>query len=180
MESVFYIQKQDYTYKVSIIPIEIYKDDPIILNRIKTIVSYNVNLGGRNKCVIFKVPNDKTSTIADLTMVKTSDGGCELSEKRVSGDKTIYLVQLGVQIIREYFKHIKVIKLLDTSKFTCPFPTGELRTIDMSKYEILFKGQSYYESRYNARIIDSSEHELYKQCIAHISDPIKKLVAQMA
>lgn len=169
---IFEIKTQDYKYRVSIVPIETYVNDPKTFTRNRVITSYNVNLGGKNKCVSFSVPvNGET---ANLLMVKTVDGGCELSEKIVRGDKTIFLVHLGCELIREYFKDVKFIKLLDTSKFICSFPTGEGRTMDMSKYEILTKGSSYYESRYGARIIDDNEYAIYLNCLKNMNDETKK------
>ena len=180
----FCFKKQDYKFRITINPVYIPVSDPKTYERVNTLISYNLNIGAKNNCMHFKIPVSQTR--AELTTVDTQYGGCNFNndisnnEIKVRGEITIFYVSLGVQLIREFFPHIIDVELLDTSKFPCKFPKEknsdkeEVRMIDMSQFEILFKRKSYYESRYNARIIDDDEYQLYLKCIENFYDPSKK------
>lgn len=180
----FCFKKQDYKFRITINPVYIPVSDPKTYERVNTLISYNLNIGAKNNCMHFKIPVSETR--AELTMVDTQYGGCNFNndisnnEIKVRGEMTIFYVKMGIQLIREFFPYIIDVELLDTSKFPCTFPKEkntdkeEVRMIDMSQFEILFKRKSYYESRYNARIIDEDEYQLYLKCIENINDPSKK------
>jgi hypothetical protein len=51
LPSIFNVQRKDYIYRVSIIPVETLVDDPKTFTQNKAITFYNVNLGDKNKCV---------------------------------------------------------------------------------------------------------------------------------
>jgi len=183
----FCFKKQDYKFRITINPVYSLVPDPETYNRVNKLISYNLNIGAKNNCIHFKIPVNETRAI--LTMIDIVHGGCNYmtysknnknNEILVKGEITIFYVRMGVQLIREFFPHIIDVELLDTSKFPCPFPKEknsdkeEVQMLDMSQFEILFKRKSYYESRYNARIIDEDEYRLYLKCIENFYDPSKK------
>jgi hypothetical protein len=180
----FCFKKQDYKFHITINPVYIPVSDPKTYERVNSLISYNLNIGAKNNCMHFKIPVSETR--AELTMVDTQYGGCNFNkdisnnEIKIRGEITIFYVKIGVQLIREFFPYIIDVELLDTSKFPCTFlkeknsDKEEVRMIDMSQFEILFKRKSYYESRYNARIIDDDEYQLYLKCIENFYDPSKK------
>jgi hypothetical protein len=119
-----------------------------------------LSVGGKNTCVFLNIPD--SGDIAHLTNLKTKDGGCELTGKKISGEDTIGMVNLAFTILKKIAPNIKYIKLEDKSDFGCVLDNGNTVGISMLVYEILFHQESYYEKRFGAYLINETMRNLYE------------------
>jgi hypothetical protein len=140
------------------------------MTRETTKIGITLSVGGKNTCVFIKVPDYKDT--AHLTNLKTKDGGCELTDKKISGENTIGMVNLAFTIIREICPHIKYIKLEDKSDFTCVFENGMKVGISMIYYEFAFYQESYYQKRFGAYLKDTTLRELYNERIKGFNEKL--------
>lgn len=124
-------------------------------------VGNTLSVGGKNTCVFLTIPFD--SEIAHLTNLKTKDGGCEETNKKISGENTIGMVNLAFTKVREIAPHIKHIYLSDESDFPCTYKDGTVVGISMILYELIFHQESYYEKRFGAYLKNPILRELYKK-----------------
>ncbi len=149
-----------------------------LMTREQIIISYTINIGGKqNKCIQIKVPNDKTNTIAELLIVKTSLGGCELNGLEIRKENTIKMVLFAFTILQEQFPHITIIKLQDKSSFECKFESGSYSGISLILYEIIFHQHTWYHRHFNASLINEELNKIYINAITHnlTNKSLKKL-----
>lgn len=120
-----------------------------------------LSVGGKNTCVFLNIP-DSGDTV-HLTNLKTKDGDCELTGKKISGQDTIGMVNLAFTIIKKIAPNIKYIKLEDKSDFACEFDNGLIVGISMIVYEMLIHQESYYEKRFGAYLLNDTMRSLYEK-----------------
>jgi hypothetical protein len=132
-----------------------------------------IKLGGKNFCVELKW-NDKNPTLAELQWIVTEDGGCELKDIQIKGEKTKHMVHLAFTILRKYLPTVEKINLLDNSKYGCILPNGKKVSIFINKKHFLFHGGTYYDLNYSARPIHESEEKNYIQMKSNYLNPEKK------
>jgi hypothetical protein len=116
---------------------------------------------GKNACVQIK-KHDIYKNMGELQWLSTKEP-CEEYDKLIMNDTTIKMVYLGITIFTEIHPEITDIYLLDNAKYNCELHTKRITQIHMSKYEFLLYGESYYESRYNARPFLDDEYNNYRQ-----------------
>ena len=137
--------------------------------RIKTSDS-NIYVGGITYCVNIKINTDT----ADLFWLETAKGGCELSNKKISGDDTIYMVDLAFSILRDKYPHISTVNLLDDSGFTWRDSRGRPYKVNFLKGYVLLHQKTWYEDKFGATINNDSIYKIYKEKINNFTDPSKK------
>jgi hypothetical protein len=120
-----------------------------------------LSVGGKHTCVFLNIPD--SGDTAHLTNLKTKDGGCELTGKKISGQDTIGMVNLAFTIIKKIAPNIKYIKLEDKSDFACEFDNGVIVGISMIVYEMLIHQESYYEKRFGAYLLNDTMRSLYEK-----------------
>jgi hypothetical protein len=153
----------EYTYKTlyGTFRVTISDDnDHDTMSRRVTKLGTNISIGGKNTCVFFSVPVDKNT--AYLSNLKTTDGGCEITDKIISGKNTVGMVNLGITIIRKIAPHIQYIRLEDMSDFPCKFDNGSVVGISMMLYELAFYQQAYYERRFGAYLLNDTMRKMYE------------------
>ena len=124
-------------------------------------IGTKLSIGGKNTCVFILIPlNGDTATLHNL---KTKDGGCELNNQKIHGEKTVGMVNLAFTIIREISPQIKYVTLDDKSDFTCELPNNKIVGISMMLYELAFSQQSYYEKRFGAYLKNPILQLLYQE-----------------
>jgi hypothetical protein len=136
------------------------------MTRKEIINSYTINVGAINECVQIKIINNKSINTAELLIVKTSKGGCEIDGIQIKKESTVKMVLLAFTILQEKFPHITSIKLQDMSSFECTFENGSKSGISLTLYEILFHQQSWYHRRFNAKLINEDLYNTYIQAIS--------------
>jgi hypothetical protein len=132
------------------------------------IISSSVSVGGKNTCVYIKIDFDKD--FAYMSNLKVTDGGCELSDKEISGNNTTGMVNLAFTIVKENFPHIKYIRLHDTSDFPCELSNGQKIGISLSLYSLLFYQKMYYEKKFGAYLEDEDTANKYKLSLNGFND----------
>ncbi len=139
-----------------------------LMTREEIIISYTINIGGNtNKCVQIKVDNNIVINTAELLIVKTSLGDCELNGIKIKKENTIKMVLLAFTILQEKFPHITQVKLQDKSSFECTFENGTHSGISLIIYEILFHQHTWYHRHFNAKLINEDLHNTYINAITY-------------
>lgn len=122
---------------------------------------YLLSIGGKNTCVFINIPI--TGDTALLTNLKTTNGGCEVNDKIISGENTIGMVNLAFTIVREINPQIRYIQLEDESDFPCTTSEGHQVGISMLLYEFAFYQETYYEKRFGAYLLDPDLRKMYNE-----------------
>ncbi len=142
--------------------------------RERKVISTNILVGGKNDCIQISVPLDKD--VANLMWLGMSDGGCEINNKIISGNNTVHLVNLAFKIVKIY-KHIKQVKLIDSSRIFCGSDTVYEKPIEipLSRYYFLFHQETWYENKFGAKLNESEEvKKRYEEIKKNFTDPSKK------
>jgi hypothetical protein len=132
----------------------------------------HLKIGGAKFCVEIKC-NDVNSEESELQWLITKDGGCELDDKPIQGNSTVHLLYLSFTLLKTYGR-TRYIHLLDNSKFDCEFEDGTKTTVFMNKYNYLFHGGTWYDTKTNAIPLDPTQKELYTETKSLYTDPSVK------
>ena len=110
-----------------------------------------INIGAINHCVqIFY--NERTNS-AHLEWLGTERGGCEVNGRKISGEDTVVMTDLGFTILKQLYPNVDpIITLRDSSKFTCNLPINKHVTLSTMIYNLLIYGKTFYQRRFNARL----------------------------
>lgn len=133
-------------------------------------VGTRLSIGGKNVCVFFSIPNDNDT--AHLLNLKTTNGGCELTGNKISGQNTIGMVNLGFTIIRKIAPHIQCIHLDDMSDFPCKVENGKEVGISMIFYSLALYQQAYYEKRFGAYLKNEVLRTMYEEYKSGFEEPL--------
>jgi hypothetical protein len=108
-----------------------------------------ISIGGKNDCVqIGYKPNTNTAT---LHWLGTEKGGCEMTDKVIKGESTTAMTDLGFTILKKLYPDVNPwVTLRDSSTFRCDLPDGNRVPISTMKYNLLMRGKTYYQDRFNA------------------------------
>lgn len=128
-----------------------------------------VNLGGKNKCVQINVP--LKGDVARMLNVKGKDGGCEINNNEIRGQKMVNLVLLAFTIVTQKWPHIKFISLEDKSNFTCKLNNGLDYSISLTIYEIALHRKTWYELHFGAYLMNESLRRLYEPLKQNFDKP---------
>ena len=132
----------------------------------------HLKIGGSKFCVEIRF-NESSPETSELQWLITKNGGCELDDIPINGSATVHLLHLSFTLLRKYVS-AKFIKLLDNSKFDCQFADGSKTTIFMNKYNYLFYGGTWYDTKLGAFPLDSVQRELYNETKELFNDPSAK------
>lgn len=119
-----------------------------------------ITVGGKNKCVSISAPDNLDT--AHLLNVKTKDGGCEVTNQLIKGEKTVGMTNLAFTILKEEMPHIKHILLEDKSDIPCECKDGSVIGISLALYEIMFHQQTWYERHFGAYLQNPVLRKLYE------------------
>ena len=128
-----------------------------------------ISVGGKNTCVFIKTSNEFPE--AYLANVITREGGCEINDKKISGNNTIIMIKLAFTIVKEIALHVRTLKLQDTSSFSCELPNNKSFGINLSLYELAFHNATWYERHFNARIPVQSADIQYMNAKKGFNEP---------
>lgn len=132
----------------------------------------HLKVGGKRFCVEIKFIDDMNS---ELQWLVTKDGGCELEDKSIRGNDTLHLLNLSFTILKIYKPGTIHVQFLDNSKFDCILADGSKSTIFVNKYNYLFYGGTWYDTKIDAVPIDTTQRTLYNETKSRYTDPsIKK------
>ena len=157
-----------------------------------------ITVGGRHKCVGIKAPyasdtahllNTTECQIEDLLDLKFGTrgstinipsvldginktvGGCELDDNKISGEKTVGMLNLAFTFLKREMPNIKRIELEDKSDFPCTRSDGSIVGISLALYEMMFHQQSWYERHFGAYLVNPSLRELYTKQKENFNKP---------
>jgi hypothetical protein len=132
-----------------------------------------ITIGTGNDCV--QIAYSVKKNTATLDWLGTEKGGCEETGKSIHGKDTTSMVDLGLTILRQLYPSVNpTIYLRDSSTFTCILPDGRKYRISNSIYNLLLKGKTYYQDRFNAVPIDGPSKnavDVYHQTWASTNIP---------
>lgn len=119
-----------------------------------------ITIGSRHACVQIAYKY-KTNT-ANLDWLQTEQGGCEVSEKKISAEETVVMTDLGFTILRQLYPSVHpIINLRDSSKFACKLPDNNTVSISSMKSHLLRYGKTYYQMRFNAHLLYPESESAY-------------------
>ena len=154
-EAVFELNTEYGTFKMWI-------SNDININyetRKQRITGKTLALGAKNKCVYIKIPN--SGDTAHLHNVKTSDGGCEVHDALIKGEKTVAMINLAFNIIKLSKPHIKYVTLDDRSAFQCYMGDNKYIGVSLNEYNFLFHQKTWYEQKFGAYLQDTKLNNEY-------------------
>lgn len=129
----------------------------------------HLKVGGKRFCVEIRFGQKES----ELQWLITKDGGCELDNKPIQGSHTVHMLNLSFTLLKLYTYATKV-TFLDNSKFDCIFHDGSKTTIFMNKYNYLFHGGTWYDTKMKAVPIDPTQKTLYEETKVLYTDPSVK------
>jgi hypothetical protein len=130
----------------------------------------HLKVGAKRFCVEIRFGKSQRS---ELQWLITKDGGCELDDKPIQGSHTVHMLNLSFTLLKRYTDTTHL-TFLDNSKFDCSFHDGSKITIFMNKYNYLFHGGTWYDTKMNATPIDPIQTSLYEETKALYIDPSVK------
>ena len=120
-----------------------------------------ITVGGRHKCVGIKALY--SSDTAHLLNINKTVGGCELDDNKISGEKTVGMLNLAFTFLKREMPTIKYVELEDKSDFPCTRSDGSTVGISLALYEMMFHQQSWYERHFGAYLLNPTLRELYSK-----------------
>lgn len=111
-----------------------------------------ISIGSKHNCVQIAYRVQKNT--AHLDWLGTEKGGCEQTGKTISGVDTVAMTDLGFTILRQLYPSVyPEITLRDSSKFHCSLPNGQHVQISNMPYNLLLKGKTYYQDKFDAHLL---------------------------
>ena len=133
--------------------------------------SQNIAVGGKNFCVNIALRDDETS----LYWLGTEDGGCELNDKLIKGPNTVRMVDLAFSLLRQYYPDRTIVTLFDDSGFSWRGKKNKKFKIQFLNGYLLLHRKTWYEEKFNAKMINSDSYKEYRYKADHnFDDPTKK------
>jgi hypothetical protein len=125
---------------------------------------YSFGIGGNKDTCVFITINDGSDT-GFMHNVKVRSLACETSGLPINGDKTVHMINLLFNFIKERLPHVKYIELDDNSEFPCTITTDHEKektiAISLALYELAFHQQTWYERYFGAKLLNNALNELY-------------------
>jgi hypothetical protein len=129
------------------------------VTRKQIVIGKTLALGAKNKCLYITIPN--TGDTAHLHNVKTADGGCEVQDAIIKGEKTVGMINLAFNIIKLSKPNIKYVTLDDRSNFMCYIGDNKYLGVSLNAYNFLFYQQTWYEKNFGAYLQDEKLNNEY-------------------
>lgn len=127
-----------------------------------------ITVGGRNKCVGIKAPYlSETAHLLNINRI----GDCELDNNKISGEKTVGMLNLAFTFLKREMRDIKYIELEDKSDFPCTRNDGSIVGISLALYEMMFHQQSWYERHFGAYLLNTTLRQLYSKQKLNFDNP---------
>jgi len=131
-----------------------------------------ITIGSKNDCVQISIKPNKQAT---LEWLGTDKGGCEESGKTIHGKDTIAMVDLGFTIMKQLVPDTNpFVHLRDSSKFDCTLQNGRKTSISNMIYNLLIKGETYYQDKFNASLLYTESQDALTKYVTSWSDSIDK------
>ena len=110
-----------------------------------------ITIGSTQGCVQISI---NPSNQAKLEWLGTEKGGCEETGKKIHGTDTIAMTDLGFTIMKQLYPDVNpYVRLQDSSSFHCIIPGGNKVSISNMIYNLLIKGKTYYQDRFDATLL---------------------------
>ena len=138
----------------------------------KKINHYVLNVGGNyDKCVNITIHPENSPKNKELILSWTEVIGkeCTLDGQIIKGDSTVQMALLAFTLAKEIAPYAEYITLKDMSYFPCSSPDGK-KKISLPPYHIAFYGKTWYEDKFKATMLNTSDYEKYKLCIKSIDN----------
>ena len=133
-----------------------------------------MNIGGKDKCASFTIPMYKKEPIK-LSYASSSSNHfqCTLDDKEIKGESTYKMMCLAFTIIREITDQT-YIEFEDMSHFECLLPNGEKKDVTLAPFAFLFYGQTWYEQKFGAVLVNTAKRNAYTNMKCRRNDPTYK------
>ena len=133
-----------------------------------------LNIGGKDDCASFTIPMYNKKPIKLSYANASSDRfQCTLDDKEIKGESTFKMMCLAFTIIREITDQT-YIEFHDMSHFECLLPNGEKKDVELAPFSFLFYGQTWYEQKFGAVLVDISKRNAYTNMKCRRNDPAYK------
>lgn len=133
-----------------------------------------LNIGGKDDCASFTIPMFNKQPIK-LSYANSSSNRyqCTLDDKAIKGETTYKMMCLAFTIIREITDQT-YIEFQDMSHFECLLPNGEKKDVSLAPFSFLFYGQTWYERRFGAMLVNVAKRNSYMNMKCRRTDSIYK------
>lgn len=86
---------------------------------------------------------------------------CTLNDLTIRGERTRQMLYFAVTIIKE-ISNIPIIEFTDQSSFPCLIGEGVERPLPLNVYNFMFKGKTWYDQTFNAKLKEPINQNKYK------------------
>lgn len=129
-----------------------------------------ISIGSKHDCVQISYNTSKNTAVLDW--LGTELGGCEVSDKKISGQYTVIMTDLGFTILRQLYPDVyPIVSLIDSSKFSCRLPDEKKTSISSMIYHLLLYGKTYYQMRFQAKMKYKESEQPYNIFIEARDNP---------
>lgn len=130
-----------------------------------------MKMGVKDFCAFFSIPMYKKEPIK-LSYARASSDRfqCTLDNKEIKGETTYKMMCLAFTIIREITDQT-YIEFDDMSHFDCVLPNGEKKDVTLAPFSFLFNGQTWYEQRFGAVLVNIAKRNAYMNMKCRRTNP---------
>ena len=164
MTQEFYVTPTIGPFYVSVTPCYHFND--------RTHIEYTIlNIeGGFDKGIHLTFHAEDSSRSTEAILHWTEVIGTTESQA-IKGEATVKMVQLACTILRDIAPYVTWISLSDMSFFMCDTPEGK-KKVALPPFHIAFHNKTWYEDKFNATLLDPSDHQRYRACVQALhTDP---------
>lgn len=147
------------------------------------IISHTYKVGGDyDDCIniSYKYSNNVPISVSMPHLLYEPE--CAIGSDLERGSGTEILIKSAIQYAYKEVPSITIFKFDDMSHIDCVEkdmtqlpPRKSIKPLNLSYFSIAYHGITWYESRFNAKMIDEAKYKLYKERLVFLTDPEKKV-----
>lgn len=162
---IYKIKINNYIFKIQKSVVYKYGTDNILYNYLK--------IGGPDTCIEYKFDTNKPNYV-ELQWLHTEGRKCSYGNINIKKDKTIFLFNLSIELLKLYTPVI-LIEFLDNSYFNCKLPDNSNVKIFLSHYYFIFhNGHTWYDDKFGAYPLNKQQKNIYDSFPNNFNNPIYK------
>jgi len=106
---------------------------------------------------------------------------CAVASLLTKGSGTELMIKRAILYAYNDVPSVPIFEFEDDSNIDCvekqmgkPPPRKTVKPVNLEFFNIAYHGKTWYESRFNAQMIDSEKYKRYKKSLEFLTDPAKK------
>ena len=143
------------------------------------ITSHTYKLGGRyGDCINISYKYKDNIPIKAMLPHLLYEPECAVGTFLEKGSGTEHMIKTAILYAYNDIKSIPIFEFEDDSNIDCatqsPPPRKLTKPLNLAFFHIAYHGTTWYEARFNAKMLDPEKHKKYKKSLEFLTDPAKK------